>query len=89
MRGDEGRIAAAEQERRVAERLLVLALLCRDHPERWSHAELQDELTGIAAHVIESALEGLVAKGVAVVQAGDAWAATPARALDELDMICI
>ncbi len=89
MHGAEARIEPATQGQRVAERLLVLALLRRDHARRWSRAELQVELAGIPARVTESALAGLADRGVAAVERGDAWAAEPTRALDELDMICI
>ncbi len=89
MHGAEARIEPATQGQRVAERLLVLALLRRDHARRWSRAELQVELAGIPARVTESALAGLADRCVAAVERGDAWAAEPTRALDELDMICI
>jgi hypothetical protein len=76
-------------ERRAVERLLVLALLRRDHVERWSQAELERELAGTLAREVEAALRGLAEKGLACVEAGQAWASLPARALDDLDMICI
>ncbi len=87
--GGDARTEPATQERRVAERLLVLALLRRDHVARWSRTELRDELAGIPTRVTDSALRGLASKGVASVERADAWAAEPTRALDELDMICI
>ncbi len=89
MRGEQAQSEPATRERRVAERLLVLALLRRDHVERWSRAELADELRGIPAHVTASALRALTSRGVVAVERDDAWAAEPTRALDALDMICI
>jgi hypothetical protein len=82
-----GRVGAREQ--RAAERLLVLALLRTDHVERWSQAELETELTGIASQAVETALRGLAAKGLAYAEGGHAWASLSTRALDDLDMICI
>jgi hypothetical protein len=88
---DEGHAGsgAAAREQRVVERLLVLALLRSDHVERWSQAELEQELAGALARDVEAALRGLAAKELARVEAGHAWASRPTRALDDLDMICI
>jgi hypothetical protein len=89
MRREQAQGEPATREQRVAERLLVLALLRRDHVERWSRAELEDELAGIPAHVTASALRGVTSRGMAALERSGAWAAEPTRALDELDMICI
>jgi hypothetical protein len=94
MQGEPGdgkhiRGSAGAHERRVAERLLVLALLRSDHVERWSQAELEHELAGALAREVEPALRGLVSKELACVEAGHAWASLPTRALDDLDMICV
>ena len=86
---DDPRAGADARERRAAERLLVLALLRSDHVERWSRAELEHELGGALAQAVEAALRGLAAKQLACVEAGQAWASVPTRALDDLDMICI
>jgi hypothetical protein len=89
---DEGRTrggSAAAGERRAVERLLVLALLRGGHIERWSQTELEHELGGALAQEVEAALRGLAAKELACVEAGEAWASVPTRALDDLDMICI
>jgi hypothetical protein len=80
---------AGGREWRAIERLLVLALLRRDHVERWSRAGLEQELTGIRPQAIEAALRGLSSKGVACVAEGQAWASPATRALDDLGMICI
>jgi hypothetical protein len=77
-------------QRRAVERLLVLELLRSDHVERWSRAELEQELAGALAQEVEAALRGLAAKQLACVEEdGHARASLPTRALDDLDMICI
>ena len=88
---DEGHVggSAGEHERRVAERLLVLTLLRRDHVGQWSQAELEHELAGALEREVEAALRGLASKQLARVEDGHAWASLPTRALDDLDMICI
>jgi hypothetical protein len=75
--------------RRAAERLLVFQLLNDDHAERWTREELRDALEDIEPTVVDAALEGLTAAGVAV-RDGEHMEASPcARKFDALHLVMI
>jgi hypothetical protein len=69
--------------------LIVMQMLRDDHPQRWSHAELERELYDIEPAVIRAALERLRDQGVVGLEGEQAWATACTRHLDALGMICI
>jgi hypothetical protein len=73
----------------IAQRAIVLQLLREDHPERWSRAELEREVSNIKPLDISDALAQLNAEGVAVLEAEQVQASGCARYLDALELICI
>ncbi len=52
------------------QRAIVLQVLCDDHPQRWTRAELERELSDLPREGVETAIEDLAADGVVTV-AGD------------------
>ena len=72
----------------VAERAIVLQSL-RDHPERWSRAEFERELSDIEPLLINDALAQLHTEGVVVVQDEQVQASRSARHLDTLGLISV
>ena len=73
----------------IAQRAIVLQLLRDDHPERWSRAELEREVSNIKPLDISDALAQLNAEGVVVLEAEQVQASACARYLDALELICI
>jgi hypothetical protein len=71
------------------EALVVLVLLRDDHPERWSRAEIERELSDALPEHIGQALKGLVSRGVIGQQEDQVWASRCARHLDTLCLIAI
>jgi hypothetical protein len=78
-----------EDERRRAERAVILQVLSDDHEQSWSRAELQDELVCIEAAVIDGVLTGLGEAGVVNVGDGRVSVSDAVKRLDELDLICV
>jgi hypothetical protein len=76
-------------ERELAERALVMQVLRDDHPERWSRAELERELSTIEPLEISDALAQLSAAGVVILEGEQVRASGCARHLDALNVICI
>ena len=73
----------------IAQRAIVLQLLRDDHPERWSRAELEREVSNIKPLDISDALAQLNAERVVVLEAEQVQASACARYLDALELICI
>jgi hypothetical protein len=73
----------------IAERAIVLQVLSDDHPERWSRAELETEVSNISPWDICDALVQLEAEGVVIVEGEHVRASGCARRLDALDLISI
>lgn len=73
----------------MAERAVVLQVLRDDHEERWSRAELAEEISDFEPAALEEALGCLERDGVLHRQDDSVWAARAARRLDELELISI
>jgi hypothetical protein len=73
----------------MARRGIVLHLLRDDHPERWTRAELKDELYDIKKSAIDKALTCLVEDGVVDLDGDYVWASRCTLCLDELGMVSI
>lgn len=73
----------------IAQRAIVLQLLRDDHPERWSRAELEREVSNIEPLDISDALARLNADGVVELEGEHAQASACARYLDALELICV
>ncbi|HXN36877.1 MAG TPA: hypothetical protein VN892_02470 [Solirubrobacteraceae bacterium] len=73
---------------RGLQRTIVLQLLRKDHPRRWSHTELAAEL-GADEGVLAAALQALGADGVLHEGGGEVWASRAALRLDELALLAI
>jgi DNA-binding HxlR family transcriptional regulator len=83
------RKANRTQERRRAERSIVLESLADDHPKRSTRKELGDALKDIEPKVVGKALERLAADGVVVLDGGHVEASRCARKLDALGLVSI
>jgi DNA-binding HxlR family transcriptional regulator len=77
------------REIRTVERAIVLQILRDDHDERWSRAELADEISDFEPAMLDRALASLERDGVLHREATSVWAARAARRLDELELISI
>jgi len=73
----------------VAERAIILLLLLDDHPERWSRAELESQVSDIEPLLFNDALAQLHAEGVVVVEDERVQASPCARHLDTLELIAV
>jgi hypothetical protein len=73
----------------IAERAIVLQVLRDDHDERWSRAQLEQEIYDIEPLGISDALERLSEEGVVHLSGEYVWASRCARHLDALGMVSI
>jgi hypothetical protein len=74
----------------MAQRAIVLQVLRDDHPERWTRAELERELSDFLAEEVEAAIEDLAAEGVLAVGEDETVSASLcARTLDALGLVSI
>jgi len=73
----------------MAQRAIVLQLLRDDHPEGWTLAELERQLSDFLPAEVEAAVEDLVAEGVAIVDGEKFSASRCARHLDALELVSI
>jgi hypothetical protein len=74
----------------LAKRAVVLQVLRDDHPERWTRAELERQLSDFLPEEVEAAIEDLAAEGVLAVSDDEAVRASLcARTLDSLMLISI
>jgi hypothetical protein len=73
----------------IAERAIVLQVLRDDHDERWSRAELEQEIYDVEPLVISDALERLKEESVVHLSGEHVWASRCARHLDALGMVSI
>lgn len=73
----------------MVERAIVLQILRDDHDERWSRAELAQEISDFEPAVLDEALGRLERDGVLHREDDSVWAARAARRLDELELISI
>jgi hypothetical protein len=81
---------AIDPEARKIKRAIVLQVLRDDHPERWTRAELEHELSDLPREGVEAAIEDLAAEGVVTVGDDEAiQASLCARTLDALGLVSI
>ncbi len=71
------------------ERAIILQFLRDDHEHRWSRAELEVEISNVAALDIGDALARLDQDGIVRISGESAWASRAVRRLDELGLIAI
>ena len=75
---------------RMAQRAIVLQVLRDDHPERWTRAELERQLSDFLPEEVEAAIKDLAAEGVLAVGDDETVSASLcARALDALELVSI
>jgi hypothetical protein len=73
----------------VAQRAVVLQLLCDDHDERWTRWQLEEAVSDIASLVVDEALGLLTDAGVAHAEVDVIRASGCARHLDALGLIAV
>jgi hypothetical protein len=79
-----------DPEGRKIKRALVLQVLRDDHPQRWTRAELERELSDLPREGVEAAIEDLAADGVVRIADDEAVRASLcARTLDALGLVSI
>ncbi len=71
------------------ERAIVLQVLRDDHPERWTRAELENEVFDFDPLTIDEALTRLAADGVVILDGEQVRASACARRIDALELISI
>jgi hypothetical protein len=87
---DEQQQPAMDPEERKIKRAIVLQVLRDDHPERWTLAELECELSDLLPEGVETAIEDLAAEGVLTVGDDEAIRVSLcARTLDALGLVSI
>jgi hypothetical protein len=73
-----------------AQRAIVLQVLRDDHPEPWTRAELERQLSDFLPEEVEAAIEDLAAEGVLTISDDEAIRASRcARHLDALELVSI
>jgi hypothetical protein len=77
----------ADQE--TAERGIVLQVLRDDHDEKWTRAELQEELHDVEPQAVTAALNALREEDVAHLEGDLVWASRCARRLSDRGMVSI
>jgi hypothetical protein len=81
---------AIDPEAWTIKRAIVLQVLRDDHPEQWTRAELERQLSDLPREGIEAAIEDLAAEGVVTVSDDEAiQASLCARTLDALGLVSI
>ncbi len=74
----------------VAQRAIILQVLRDDHPERWTRAELERQLSDFLPEEVEAGVEDLAAEGVLAVDDDETVRASLcARTLDALGLVSI
>ncbi len=73
----------------MVERAIVLQILRDDHEERWTRAELAQEIPDFEPAVLDEALVCMERDGVLHREGDSVWATRAARRLDELELISI
>ncbi len=86
---DEQQQPAIDPEERKIKRAIVLQVLRDDHPERWTRAELERQLSDLPPEGVEAAIEDLAAEGVLIDDDGTVRASLCARTLDALELVTI
>lgn len=71
----------------MAQRMIVFQVLRDDHPEPWTHTELQQQSPDLDPRTVRDGLAGLAAEGVVILDADTVTASPCARHLDALDLI--
>lgn len=71
------------------ERAIVLQVLRDDHPERWTRAELEAEVSDFAPVTVNEALVRLEAEGVVILDGENVEASRCARRMDALELVSI
>jgi hypothetical protein len=71
------------------ERAIVLQVLRDDHPERWTRAELEAEVSDFDPLTVNEALTRLEAEGVVILDGENVEASRCARRMDALELVSI
>ncbi len=71
------------------ERAIVLQVLRDDHPERWTRAELEAEVSDFDPLIVNEALVRLEAEGVVILDGENVEASRCARRMDALGLVSI
>jgi hypothetical protein len=71
------------------ERVIILQFLRDDHGDRWSHAELEVEISNVEPLDISDALARLDQDGIVQISGESVSASRAVRRLDELGLIAI
>ena len=81
---------AIDPEEWRIKRAIVMQVLRDDHPEQWTRAELERQLSDFPREGVEVAIEDLAAEGVVTVGDDEAIRASLcARILDALELVSI
>ncbi len=92
---EEPKMTDEQQEQRgwmdevQVERAIVLQVLRDDHPERWTRAELEAEVSDFAPVTVNEALVRLEAEGVVILDGENVEASRCARRMDALELVSI
>jgi hypothetical protein len=73
----------------LAQRAIVLQVLCGDHPVRWSRLDLTRAVSEAGSSVVGEALARLAAEGVVVLDGDGVQASECAKRLDVLGLLAI
>ncbi len=79
----------AEDHEHLVEWRIVLALVRKDHDERWTHAELGRELDGVEPGALADALGRLAEAGVITLDGDGVQATQPVLYLAALGLVSL
>jgi hypothetical protein len=80
----------SDPEEWMIKRAIVLQVLRNDHPEQWTRAELERQLSDFPREGVEVAIEDLAAEGVVTINDDETiQASLCARTLDALELVSI
>ncbi len=73
----------------MAERAIVLRVLRDDHDERWTPAELEEQVSDLAPQAVRDGLARLEAERVVVTEGWHVLASRCVRHIDGLELVSI
>jgi hypothetical protein len=73
----------------MAERAIVLQVLRDDHDERWTRAELEEQVSDLAPQVARDGIARLEAERVVVTEGEHVLASRCARHMDALELVSV
>jgi hypothetical protein len=73
----------------MAERAIDLQVLRDDHDERWTRAELEEQVSDLAPQTIRDGLTRLEGERVIVTEGEHVLASRCARHMDRLDLVSV